>query len=66
MVFCLYGSMIYAQIDPPCDNDPGTITPPCDTNAVPIDANVVLLIIAAVLFGIYTIYNYNINKKRPA
>nr|WP_315151804.1 hypothetical protein [uncultured Flavobacterium sp.] len=57
VLFCLYGYVAYADPDPPID-------PPPEEDA-PIDGNITILILIAVLFGIYTIYKYKLNKKRP-
>ncbi|PJJ10357.1 hypothetical protein CLU83_3765 [Flavobacterium sp. 1] len=65
LLFCLYGYIAHAET---CYDGSGNVVP-CDpappTEDTPIDGNITILIIIAVLFGIYIIYNYKINKKRP-
>lgn len=48
-----------APVDPPQPTPP---PPP----GLPIDGGLLILFIISVLFGIYKIYQYNINKKTPA
>ena len=57
LVSCLYGYVAHA--DPPC---PGC-TPPVE--GAPIDDHITILITIAVLFGIYIVNKYKLNKKRP-
>jgi len=52
---CFYGCVAHAQ----------TIDPPDPDEDLPIDGNIMILVFAAVLFGIYTIYKYNVKQKRP-
>lgn len=54
LLFCLLGYVTNAQTDPP----------PLDED-LPIDANILILVFAAVLFGVYTIYSYKVKQKRP-
>lgn len=68
LLFCLYGYVAHAADPPdPCNGNGGTppdcIPPPPEEN-LPIDGNITILIFIAVLFGIYTIYKYKLNKKR--
>lgn len=59
LLFCLVGYL--ANANPPNPMKRG-IEPPADD--LPINGNLIILFIVAVLFGLYIIYNYNINKKR--
>ena len=63
LLFFCFGYIANAQPTEPCG---GPTQPPCDPKDLPIDANITLLVIAAILFGIYTIYKYKLNQKRPA
>jgi hypothetical protein len=58
---CLYGYVANAQ--DPCPPFPAPCDPPGDP--LPIGENISILIIATVFFGIYIIYKYKLNKKRP-
>jgi hypothetical protein len=53
----LTGAQVYSQ-DPPA---PGDDTPP----DVPINENINILLIVALLFGIYIIYKHMQKNKRP-
>jgi hypothetical protein len=62
----LYELQVFAQ-PIPCDNDPVTPAPPCPPDDdIPINENITILLIVAVLFGLYIIYNNKLNKKRLA
>jgi hypothetical protein len=58
LLFCLYGYVAQAG---PLQPDP----PPPPDEFLPIDENITILMLMTVLFGIYIIYNYKLNKKRP-
>jgi len=55
LLFFFIGYVAHAQ------NPPVPIPPP---EGAPIDANLIILLIAALLFGTYIIYNNQLNKKR--
>ena len=64
---CLYGFQVFSQPPITCDNDPATPLPPCPPDEdIPINENISILIIIAILFGIYIIYKHQLNKKRLA
>ena len=56
VVLFLFSIGLYAQ-DPPEPEDP-PVPPP-----LPIDENLMLLLIAGVLFGVYVIYKYKFKTK---
>ncbi|HSD09022.1 hypothetical protein [Flavobacterium sp.] len=64
-LFFFIGYVAHGQ-DPaePCDDIPGAPLPPCVKIDAPIDSNLVILLIVALIFGTYIIYNHKINKKR--
>ena len=66
LLFFLYGYVAHAGGPcPPDDPDPLN---PCEAapgDNLPINENITILILIAVLFGIYIIYNNKLNKKRP-
>ncbi|MBF4470701.1 hypothetical protein [Flavobacterium sp. HJJ] len=55
LFFCLSGHVAHADVPAP--------EPPEDP--LPINENMTIAVFIAVLFGIYIIYNYKLNKKRP-
>jgi hypothetical protein len=59
----LYGFQAFA--DPPVPSDCGGAPCPPDDD-IPINENITLLIIIAIIFGIYVIYNHQQNKKTLA
>lgn len=54
VVLVLFSTVVSAQ-DPPCPDGPCPEEPP----GLPVDGNIVGLLIAGVLLGIYMIYRYN-------
>lgn len=60
LLFCFGGYVAHA--DPPCPG-PGPCPPPPDQ--APIDTNIYVLVLIAVIFGTYIIYNHKQDKKRP-
>ncbi|PKB16956.1 hypothetical protein [Flavobacterium sp. 5] len=54
--YCFYGYGAYAE-DPEVPDEP-------PLEDAPIDGNIMILLVIAVLFGIYVIYKYKLNKKR--
>jgi hypothetical protein len=63
MVFFLLFNMATALAGSPPPQPPlrGPIKPP-----VPIDENLLLLVVVALTFGIYSIYKYKSKQKTPA
>ena len=57
VVLFLFSIGLYAQEEPPEPEDP-PVPPP-----LPIDENLMLLLIAGVLFGVYVIYKYKFKTK---
>lgn len=57
MLFTCAGSFA-ASTDPP----PPTPPPP---PGLPIDGGVLILLFISVLFGLYKVYQFNLNKKTP-
>lgn len=67
MLFCLFGYVAHAEDCFDKDGNP-IMCPPIDPpppEVAPIDANIIILVFIAVLFGIYIIHNNKLNKKRP-
>ncbi|KFF20318.1 hypothetical protein [Flavobacterium hydatis] len=62
MVFFLLFNMATALAGPP--PSPPRKGPPLPP--VPIDENLVLLLVGALSFGIYSIYKYKLKQKTPA
>ncbi|MDR6844845.1 hypothetical protein [Flavobacterium granuli] len=57
---------ISGYADDPKDVPPPQVSARAPTPGdVPIDENISILALAAIIFGIYIIYNYKLNKKRP-
>jgi hypothetical protein len=62
VTICLFGVTIaFASPRPPA---PGYKKPPSPPG-LPIDENISILIILAILFGIYIIYKYQLKTKAP-
>jgi len=56
-------SVLAKQAPPePLANGRASALPP-EPPGAPIDQNLIVLTLAALLFGIYSIYRYNLNKK---
>jgi hypothetical protein len=51
-------SVFAGRVGPP---PPGSPPPP----GVPIDSNIVILFIVALVYGVYKIYDLKLNKKTP-
>jgi len=60
-LFLLGSFVLFAGPTPPPPNFKKPPPPP----GLPIDENILILIIIAILFGIYIIYNHNIKAKTP-
>jgi hypothetical protein len=60
LFFFLFGYAAHAL--EPCP--PNTDCPPPGDD-LPIGENISILIFMTILFGLYIIYNYKLNKKRP-
>ena len=56
-------SIFYAFAGPHPPPPTGKKPPP--PPGLPIDENILILVMIAVLFGIYIIYNYNVKAKTP-
>lgn len=65
LLFCLYGYVAHADCIDGVDENGNPCSPPPPEEDLPIDGNITILIFIAVLFGIYIIYKYKLNKKRP-
>jgi len=73
LLFCFIGYVAFAQTggptDPGCTDEDGNPiecpTPLPPGTGVPIDSNLAILVIGALTFGVHTIYNHKLNKKRP-
>ena len=63
LLFCLLGYVAHAANGTPAPNSANGDEPPADP--LPIDGNITILALIALFFGIYIIYNYKQNKKRP-
>lgn len=50
---------------PPSSNAKMTAPPPPTPPGLPIDENILILMLVALLFGIYIIYNFKIKQKTP-
>lgn len=61
VIYLLGVSNAFAAPHPP----PPTGKKPPPPPGLPIDENILILLIIAVLFGIYIIYNYHIKTKTP-
>ena len=61
MIYLLGISNAFAANHPP----PPTFKKPPPPPGLPIDENILILVMFAVLFGIYNIYKYNIKTKTP-
>jgi hypothetical protein len=62
VVLVLMGSIsAFAGEVPPAPDSPEVEIPP----ELPIDGNLVFLVVAALLFGIYSIYKHRLNEKTP-
>lgn len=65
VVIALLGVInVFSAPTPPAPQKVGPPVPPEDP--VPIDENLVFLIMIAFLFGMYTIYRYKLKQKTPA
>jgi hypothetical protein len=67
LVICLLGAMnIFANPNPPQppkgDQPTGGTPPP----GLPIDTEIYLLFILAILYGIYILYNHSLKVKTPS
>ena len=45
---------------------PGDGGPPPPDGFAPIDENLTVFLVIAILFGIYTIYKFNLKQKKPS
>jgi len=59
VVLFLFSAVLIAQDDPPC---PGGPCPPVGPE-LPIDDNLIILLILGISFGIYSIHRYKIKTK---
>lgn len=59
-VFFLSLNVCYGQEDTPPEPPPPTPPP-----GLPIDGGVLVLLFISILFGIYKIHQYNLDKKTP-
>lgn len=67
VVLVLLGSIsAFAAPSPPSPPSAQRIPPPPPDPPLPIDENLMLLFVAALLFGIYSIYKYRLKQKTPA
>lgn len=67
-VFLLNGMQSFAQSKGPPPPNPNRMTtppPPIDLS-MPIDDNIVILLVAGVLLGVYYLYTLRIAKKKTA
>jgi hypothetical protein len=62
IIFLLFSISGFSASDPPAPNTPDGVDPPPD---MPIDENLVILALTALLFGLYTIYRHKLNRKTP-
>lgn len=61
-IFLLLSISGFAGPTPPAPNGPNGIG---DPPPLPIDENLVVLALTALLFGLHTIYKHKLNKKTP-
>lgn len=61
LIYLLGISFAFAKSNPPAPNYKVPPPPP----GVPVDENILFLLLTAVLFGIYIIYKQNIKLKTP-
>jgi hypothetical protein len=64
LIIFLFGIMSAFAQTPPVPSPTGRRRPP-PPPGLPIDENVFILIIIAVLFGIYIIYDFKLKTKTP-
>jgi hypothetical protein len=64
MVFFLLFNMATVLAGPP--PQPPLKGPPIKPPVAPIDENLLVLMVVAVSFGIYSIYKYKLKQKTPA
>lgn len=65
IIIYLFGVMhTFAKPNPPHPPHPNKTNDP-PPPGLPIDDNLFIVLIIAILFGIYVIYNHNIKQKTP-
>jgi hypothetical protein len=62
IILLLFSTSGFAGPTPPAPMAPDDIG---DPPPLPIDENLVILILTALLFGLYTIYKHKLNRKTP-
>jgi hypothetical protein len=50
----------------PVNNPPPPTNLPPPPPGLPVDNGIVLLLVASILYGIYKVYQFNLNKKTPS
>jgi len=74
ILLVLFRTAVFPQADPNCpcgpyvgsgDGDPPPPPGLCNPCPVPIDESIMILVVIAVLFGVYIIYKNNLKTKSP-
>jgi hypothetical protein len=65
LAFSLFGIMNIFAADPPTPSPFGRRRLPPPPPGLPIDENIFILMIIAILFGIYIIYSFKLKTKTP-
>ena len=64
LIIFIYGAFFAIAGNPPVPNPAGKKKPP-PPPGLPIDENVIFLLMAVIVFGIYIIYKHQIKTKTP-